>query len=222
MKRILVISISLILGFSAAADTLLSYSSENAAWPEPKSRDITEQFGQDDITYSSRSERGEFILKCAKDGNTRYYLMKSEETGEGIEASLEGNTIIVDIVREGTEEHKELTMEDDLPWYQSFDIQFADFALSGEKKREFYMIRPDDLSLTTWQLKRQGVEKVETPAGTFDAVKVKVSLAGMLSMFWSAECWYRVSDGRFIKYEGPMGGPGSDEVVSLLASEQPM
>ncbi len=81
------------------------------------------------------------------------------------------------------------------------------------------MIRPDNLTLSEWQVVNKGTERISTPGGGIEAVKVKVSLGGFLSAFWSAECWYRVSDGRFVKYSGPSGGPGSPEVTTVLKRE---
>ncbi|MBN2510207.1 MAG: hypothetical protein JXB03_08020 [Spirochaetales bacterium] len=220
MKKILLPLLCGVLCLHVYGDTRLSYRIESGSWPEPQSREVIEKISGDQIEFSSSREWGEFVLLCTAGGDTLRYMMRSYESGTVMEARREGNSVVVEAEDKGEKVRETLMFEKDLPWYQSFDHQFFDFALSGERKREFYMIRPDKLSLTVWQLKRVGVETIETPGGAVEAVRVKVSPSGMFSVFWSAECWYRLSDGRFLRYEGPMGGPGSDVIVSLLAGEE--
>jgi len=47
------------------------------------------------------------------------------------------------------------------------------------------------------------------------AYYVKMSIAGILSLFWSADYWYDTANGKFIKFKGTQG-PGTQEAVVEL------
>ena len=56
----------------------------------------------------------------------------------------------------------------------------------------------------------QGRRKRSTwPARTVSAVHLRISLSGLLSIFWHGDYWYRQGDGRFLRYRGKNrpGGP---------------
>ena len=51
------------------------------------------------------------------------------------------------------------------------------------------------------------------------AVHLRISLSGLLSIFWHGDYWYRKGDGRFLRYRGKnrSGGPVA---VSELVEEK--
>ncbi len=64
-------------------------------------------------------------------------------------------------------------------------------------------------------------ELLKTGDFTVPAVKVKVTLPGLLSIFWSMDYWYNYNDGTIIKIEGKSKGPGSmDSLTELIKIEK--
>lgn len=152
------------------------------------------------------------------DGTRFGYSAPADETA--FEAIRDGRVLRVSGTFKGAPLRKQVELSDKLPWYQSFNHQFADFALSGEKRREFLMLRLDTLEESRWQLLRLGSERAESPAGPVEAVRVRLSLTGVLAALWKAELVYRLSDGGFLRYQGLMGGPGSEKIDMILTAEE--
>ena len=203
---------------SLVADTTLTYTVSGEK--ETKEHSVSLSVVGGENRFFTEGEKGGVEIICNQAMETIRYMVLSTEDGYSMTAELTDGGINVDKTADGKTESVFLEYDGSLPWYQTFNYQFSDFALSGEKKRDFVMIRPDNLTLTEWKLIRKGVEIIETPMGEIRTVKVKVTLAGFLSAFWSAECWFRADDGRFVKYAGPDGGPGSPDIVSVLSGEK--
>lgn len=54
---------------------------------------------------------------------------------------------------------------------------------------------------------------------TEEAMRVRVSPWGLLSLFWSSLYWFRPSDGAFLRYEAVRGLPGTPKTVVELIEE---
>lgn len=221
-RNITTIAILLCLCLSAAADTALTYRLTYRLTSPSETRDFSwhtaEEAEQKEIRMDDDTTR--IRLVSDRRWNTRSFMIANRSEGIEVEASRSGDRILVSGIHRGTPVKKELVLEEDLPWYQTFNHQFGDFALSDEKKRQFWMIRLDTLEATRWQLKRIGSERLPIGGSQIEAVRVRLSLTGLLAPFWSADLWYRAEDGRFLRYLGPIRGPGSEEVETLLVKEE--
>jgi len=131
-------------------------------------------------------------------------------------AKREGHRIYLDGIYGGENIDKTITI-DQKPWINKLDHGLSHWALSDESLLVFWTLKiNDDLEPIEFEAEKTGVEFLETPLGTFEAIKVKLRLHGFLmSKLWSANCWYRQSDGLFLKYEGN-SGPGTDVRTILI------
>jgi hypothetical protein len=93
----------------------------------------------------------------------------------------------------------------ELDWNQSFNIGLEQFALSGAKAMKFWAIgttAPGDMKITTFTVKKEGFEKIILAGKEIETVRIRVSLSGLLAIFWSGNYWYKRDDGKFLRYRG--------------------
>ena len=107
------------------------------------------------------------------------------------------------------------------PWNQLFQMGLGLFVLSGKKGVSFRSIGtqgPGELKIGKMTVTRKEEVSITIGGREVDAVHVRISLSGILSMFWHGDYWYRRSDGRFLRYRGKnrSGGPVA---VSELVKE---
>ena len=108
------------------------------------------------------------------------------------------------------------------PWNQLFQIGLQPFVLAGGSSRQFRSIGtqgPGELKIGKFTVTRSGQEKISLAGKDLAAVHLRISLSGLLSIFWHGDYWYRQADGRFLRYRGKnrSGGP---EAVSELVQEK--
>ena len=109
---------------------------------------------------------------------------------------------------------------DPAPWIQSREFGMRGFADDPKAAMlKFWALNPSDSSMNKMMATRQEEKKIKCGDRFFDAFRVKVTLDGWKSVFWSSEFWFRKSDGVFLKYKGSASGPNSPEVVSELVKE---
>ncbi len=137
-----------------------------------------------------------------------------------VTAARKGNRVYLS----GTEGGKPIakTFEiDELPWNQTFNIGLEHFARSPEKSMKFWSIGtsgPGNMKITTFKVKKKKTETITVNGKAVEAVHLRMSLTGILSIFWSGSYWYRKSDGKFVRYEGK-SGPGTGVAIMELISE---
>jgi|GEM_PF-528472 len=107
-------------------------------------------------------------------------------------------------------------------WNQLFQMGLGRFALSGGESFQFRSIGtqgPGELKIGKFTARRQGDEKILLAGNEIAALRLRVSLSGLLSIFWHGDYWYRKHDGRFLRFRGK-NRPGGPEAVSELAGEK--
>ena len=150
--------------------------------------------------------------------STMLHHIVNEKEKTNLRKTRNNNQIIIEGVVKG-EVIQKIIKIDERPWYQNFEICLAEFARSDLLKKEFWVINEEDFSAYTMTARKKGVENIEIHGQAIEAQKVELRLSGFLSMFWKAECWYRCSDGIFLKYRGT-SGPGTPEMTIVLRKER--
>ncbi|HUX21913.1 MAG TPA: hypothetical protein VMW69_11790 [Spirochaetia bacterium] len=181
------------------------------SWELPKS---------DGILLESRSENGEqhevFVDKSLE---TRWWDYRDPAKGIDIHAQRNGSAILVNGTLKGKpiERREEI---DSASWYQSIERSLESFALApAGTTMEFWILQPDTLRARKIQARTEGVDRLMIEGRSVSAARVRISLPGFLAAFWSSSYWYRLSDGKFVRFEGLHGPPGSPlTTVELIRS----
>ncbi|PKL90742.1 MAG: hypothetical protein CVV21_11355 [Candidatus Goldiibacteriota bacterium HGW-Goldbacteria-1] len=153
------------------------------------------------------------------DGETLRFTIDDDKNNIHIKTERMGNDIFSMGVFKGNSISKTVKSEEGKPLYQYIFVQGGSFALSKEKSQEFAMVRPFDFEVFNMKLEKKGNETIDVLGKPTETVKVEMRMAGFLSVFWSADFWFRTSDGAGVKYRGPQGPPGSPEVNIKLIKE---
>ena len=100
-------------------------------------------------------------------------------------------------------------------WYNKLDHGLTDFARSSRSKQSFFALKLlSDLEPIDMEAEKEGTERITVNGKAFEAIKVKLTLDHfLLSKMWSAYCWFRSSDGLFLRYQGASGRPGTPETI---------
>ena len=113
----------------------------------------------------------------------------------------------------------------ELPWNQTFNVGLEKFTMDTKKSMRFWAIGvggPGNMKITKFKVKRKEFEKI-TLSQTKEAVEtvhMTISLTGLLSLFWTGNYWYRVSDGRFLRYRGKNKRGAPVSVMELISSTE--
>ena len=108
------------------------------------------------------------------------------------------------------------------PWNQLFQVGLGPFALSAGESVQFRSIGtqgPGELKIGKFTVKRQDDEKIVIGGKDIMAVHLRISLSGLLSVFWHGDYWYRSGDGRFLRYRGKNRSGGPVAVSELVTEE---
>ena len=124
-----------------------------------------------------------------------------------------GRRIELTGVHRGATIGRSYSLGDDAPWIQSIERSLRAFVLSDHRRTEFFTIQPDEFQLRRLQAVRRGRATVDVDGVATDAWEIRVSVAGIASIFWSATYWFRARDGQFVRSEAVRGWPGTPVTV---------
>lgn len=126
-----------------------------------------------------------------KSGETLFWQYIDTKKDIDVESYKVEDTVKINGVFEGKVIDKSEDL-DGLTWRQVFPMGLEN-EIKINKKYTFKALAPDGpraLDISKMSIKREKVERVEVEGKTYESIKVKVSLPGLLSIFWSGEYWY--------------------------------
>jgi hypothetical protein len=136
-----------------------------------------------------------------------------------ISAFREGNTIRLEGVDRG--KHVEKIYEiDSLPWKQQIPLDLERFAKSNQNSMLFWAIGtngPADMRIAKFIATKRGNDPILINGEDTEAVCVRVSLAGLLSLIWHGDSWHRLSDGMFMLFDSSAAPGYPPTVVELIS-----
>jgi hypothetical protein len=135
-------------------------------------------------------------------------------------AVREGDTIRLTGMDRGEQVEKVYKI-DSLPWKQQFPLDLERFATSSEDSIEFWAIGtngPADMRIAKFMARKEKSDPIQYNGERTDALQVRVSFAGILSVIWHGVSWHRVSDGRFVLFDSS-AAPGHPPTKVELVSE---
>jgi hypothetical protein len=135
-------------------------------------------------------------------------------------ARREGDELVLNGTFKGAELSRRIPINAN-PWYESMEWSLADYALSGSTQPLlFWVVNPFEAQGYEMQAIGEGPENIADNGQSVPALRVRVRPAGLLALFWSTLYWFRPTDGRFLRYEGVRGFPGTPmTVVELMGGE---
>ncbi|MDA3813594.1 MAG: hypothetical protein PF570_05000 [Candidatus Cloacimonetes bacterium] len=171
------------------------------------------------ILYIYRHEAEEQINYYNLDGTTQKFTYKDSINNIDLSAIKDSENVILKGIF-GDKVIDAIVELDESPWKQSMSYSLSEFALSGEDKIKYWIIRLDKFKSEKMQAEKTGSEDIIINSKLYHTIKVKISAVGLRSKFWSGHYWFRDSDGLFLRYEALNGLPGSTKtVIEILEKE---
>lgn len=91
------------------------------------------------------------------------------------------------------------------PWVQQFWFGFLPFLQSNEKSFRFSIINPKSFERVRMIAYKEQIEPLSIEGKNCSALRVKITLQGFKSIFWSANAWYDPESYTFLKFEANTG-----------------
>ena len=135
-----------------------------------------------------------------------------------LDARLQGEDILFSGMARGKKVDKKFAAAG-APWNQLFQMGLVPFVLAADKSCQFRAIGtqgPGELKIGKFTATRRGEEKIFLAGKEIAAVQLRITLSGLLSLFWHGDYWYRHGDGRFLRYRGKNRSGGPVAVSELI------
>ena len=170
------------------------------------------------VAVSSLVDQAHYLAHCDETGKTSLWAV--DEKDRNIRAERHGNTINITGSMSGESINKQLK-KNDLPWFQSLYYSLSCFLESDQEAIEFWMIRPDNLSLVKLRAEKESVETIRINGQKEQAEKIRLGLTGLLSYIWHGYYWYRAEDGVLLQYKDMKALPGRSKLTVRLCAAEP-
>lgn len=167
----------------------------------------------DTVTIRSKQNDEMFVTTCSKAGET--LMMEASSRKENIRAWRTEDTLHINGTIDGKEINKSFTI-DNAPWYQPLTYSLKEFLSSERNQVEFWMLHPETYYPFKLKADKQEILKVTLHDREIEVRHVEVRIAGVLSLLWHGDYWYRTHDNVLVEYRGLNGPPGSSKTVVQL------
>lgn len=168
------------------------------------------------IKMVQRDHEGIKTFYCQPNGSVEFMTIESLDGQMIFLGQKKGDSLVLSRTNREREEINET-----IPfWYQPIGPSLYDFILSYEKKREFFIINPENYKPVPMTIGKTGREALEIDGIEKETIKAELRLSGFLSSFWSGAYWFCAETGVLLKYEGD-SGPGTPFMtMELISSPQ--
>ncbi len=158
----------------------------NNIWIEGKNEEIATS-----LCFSKDWDLKSYKMRSNKE-DTAYEIIKTDQELSA-QGTVKGNAL------------KKIYEIENIVWIEHFGFGLLPFLESDAKKLNFYSLNPHDFTLIPMVAYKEAEEKVVIGSKKQKAIKIKVTLQGFKSMFWTAYLWFNKKTHLFLKYEGNSG-----------------
>ena len=149
---------------------------------------------------------------------TRWRYINKEEGSELTAVRQNGSIVLSGVYKK--KPIKKIFPAGDMPWKEAFPYDMSAFAMGTQTKVKFIGIGLEGRSamrLGKFVATKVGTETITVNSQKTEAIHVRIALAGVLSVFWHGDYWFRKNDGRVVK--GISNEQGSLPIISELIKE---
>ena len=173
------------------------------------------------VELESRRSGGNMVrqtFRTSADLSTLAWTFSDPERQMELDAKLQGKDILLTGHSRADKVEKRFSAAG-APWNQLFQMGLPPFARGKEKGFQFRSIGtqgPGEMKIGKFTVTRRDDEKITLAGKEITAVRLRISLSGLLSIFWHGDYWYRHGDGRFLRYRGKNRARGPEAVSELV------
>ena len=200
--------------------------------PSPSACNYTETTGKDSRNFLWTLEKDDGWLLVSEDKlethrawldtslNTYKWSLDRPANDTTMTATKQGDTLHLQGTLNGKSHQRDYQLGR-TPWYQALSLSLRKHLGEAFVKEEFWSIRPDTLELHKMQIIKISEERLKIEGTIQPTYRVIVRPAGWKAPLWKGEYWFSRNDGKFIRYRGDSGPPGSPDTIVELSKNKP-
>jgi hypothetical protein len=164
----------------------------------------------------------EHAMELGADLSTTRWTWTVAGGGTAIDAVRNGATITLEGSFKGQPVRKSIDAGR-RPWAQDIRLYLEAFAARGERQAVFLGIQPGELKDYELRAELIGLETITIRDQPLSARHYRVTLTGLLALFWKSDYWFDARNGRFLRYEAVDASPGNPTTIieTIGLEEQP-
>ncbi len=165
---------------------------------------------------ASKTSTGEFDkMICDAGYSTLEWFYTNKTNHTSLHAVRENGSIRITGQVKGKPVNKTIKIET-AAWHQFSEFAFSRMLAARQDNVIYSTFWPEKMSFYKMKAAKIGEEKIRVDGKEIDTIKVKVTLTGFKSVFWSSNYWFRKSDFLFVSYKGVNGLAGTDATTIEL------
>ena len=140
--------------------------------------------------------------KMNMDFETLEWKYFNQKKNINVAAVRKGNKIFLTGTFGNKKNNKKEVCIDERKWQQVYQLGLMSFAVKEPigKSIEFWSLNPDEPeSAMVLAATNESRETINLNGKKIKTARLKIGLAGFLSVFWTGDYWFRLSDGYFVK-----------------------
>jgi len=150
--------------------------------------------------------------------STQKWTLKSDE--KQMTVLVDGKKAKIEVIKNNETTIKEINLgKNSILYPPSFYLK--SFIKSDNKKMTAWSINRKDEKLRKMLFTKLGKETISIKNKSYDCIKVEMKPTGVAGMIWKAYYWFEIPSGRFIKYFGKKGPPGTPDYTIEISDETP-
>ena len=155
--------------------------------------------------FDSREIKGKYTVTEAKlnmDFETIEWKFSYPKKNINVVAVRKGNKIFLTGTFDNKENNKKEINIDERKWQQVYQLGLMKFAVKEVKGKsvEFWCLNPNEPgNAMVIAATKEGQETITVNGNKTETARLRICLAGLLSVFWTGDYWFRLSDGFFVK-----------------------
>jgi hypothetical protein len=176
----------------------------------------------DGFFLESTSNSGERHVVIVNDNlRTQAWHFENESQGTAFDAVLARDRQVEIRGRIDSSRANERVSLRDRPWLQSIERSLRSFVLNASPGDQlvFEVLQPDNLTPRSLQARYEGRENITIGDEQIATRRIRISLPGIASIFWSSDYWFRNTDGLFVRSIVTRGPPGTPPTTVTLVED---
>ncbi len=145
---------------------------------------------------------------------------KNIQNGDTVTVTKKQNSLLFEGTLNNKKVSEAVTIDEDV-WYGS-KLLLKDFVVSDKQAIQFYMTKPEKLKAVKFKATKEKLERIHLNGTSYTAVKIRLRIAYLHSIFWKSFFWYRLTDGVLLRSEEVRGLPGTPTTFVKLLEETVM
>ena len=160
----------------------------------------------------------DYIYIETLNGSTTLWKNKRKHENSTITALRKNDKIFIT----GTKNNEPIKREFPIgtyPWYQTPGFLLEPFVKSNKESMQFIMLRITNHNPILMEIKKDQEEKIILNNIEYESIRTYVYPASFLKYFWKSTMWFDKRTGKILKYDGLIGGPGSDSFQIIYTNK---